>query len=87
MRLLLDQTLSPLLADELVAKGHDVVHVRELGLSAASDIAVMDAASGDGRVVVSASAHRPSRYSTKPVRRPRAPAGRPAGRIRRRVSS
>lgn len=54
MRLLLDQNLSPQLADGLVAEGHDVVHVRELGLSAASDTAVMDAASADGRVVVSA---------------------------------
>lgn len=54
MRLLLDQNLSPLLADDLVAGGHDVVHVRALGMSRASDVAIMDAASSDGRVVVSA---------------------------------
>lgn len=54
MRLLLDQNLSPLLAEELVARGHDAVHVRSLGMSAASDVAIMEAASIDGRIMVSA---------------------------------
>ena len=54
MRLLLDQNLSPLLADELVARGHDAVHVRSLGMSTASDPAILEAGSSEARIVVSA---------------------------------
>lgn len=54
MRLLLDQNLSPLLVEELAARGHDAVHVRSLGMSSASDTAIMEVASTEGRVVVSA---------------------------------
>ena len=53
MRLLLDQNLS-LLAEELVARGHDAVHVRSLGMGTASDLMIMDLASTEARVVVSA---------------------------------
>jgi predicted nuclease of predicted toxin-antitoxin system len=54
VRLLLDQNLSPLLAEELVARGHDAVHVRSFGMSTASDLMIMDLASAEARVVVSA---------------------------------
>jgi predicted nuclease of predicted toxin-antitoxin system len=54
VRLLLDQNLSPLLAEELVTRGHDAVHVRSLGMSTASDLMIMDLASTEARVVVSA---------------------------------
>ena len=54
MRLLLDQNLSPLLAELLVADGHDAVHVRSLGMSTASDLAIMETASADRRVLLSA---------------------------------
>lgn len=54
MRLLLDQNLSPALAEELVASGHDAIHVRSLGLSTANDVAIFDAADAESRVVVSA---------------------------------
>lgn len=53
MRLLLDQNLSPALADLLNAAGHDAVHVRSIGLSRASDDQIMTAAVTDRRVVVS----------------------------------
>ena len=54
MRLLLDQNPSPLLAEQLVAAGHDAVHVRSLGMSAASDVTILDEAAAAARVVVSA---------------------------------
>jgi predicted nuclease of predicted toxin-antitoxin system len=54
VRLLLDQNLSPLLAELLVADGHDAVHVRSLGMSTASDLTIMETASAEGRVVLSA---------------------------------
>jgi predicted nuclease of predicted toxin-antitoxin system len=56
VRLLIDQNLSPLLAEELVARGHDAVHVRSLGMSTASDPTIMEAASTEARVLVSADA-------------------------------
>jgi hypothetical protein len=54
VRLLLDQHLSPLLAEEPVARGHDAVHVRSLGMSTASDLMIRDLASTGARVVGSA---------------------------------
>jgi predicted nuclease of predicted toxin-antitoxin system len=41
MRFLIDNNLSPLLADELKAAGHDAVHVRDYGLQAATDEVVL----------------------------------------------
>ena len=54
MRFLLDENLSPLLATILAERGHDVVHVRQLGLTSAPDGAVLDAAAADHRVLISA---------------------------------
>jgi len=54
VKLLLDQNLSPLLADELVTRGHDAVHVRSRGMSTASDPAILEAAATEARTVVSA---------------------------------
>ena len=54
MRLLLDQNLSPLLVEVLAGLGHDAIHVRSLGMSTSSDVAILEAASRDARVLVSA---------------------------------
>jgi predicted nuclease of predicted toxin-antitoxin system len=54
VRLLLDQNLSPLLVEELAARGNDVIHVRSLGMSTSSDLAILEAAARNARVVVSA---------------------------------
>lgn len=40
MRFLIDNNLSPLLAARLKAAGHDVVHVRDIGLQASADSVV-----------------------------------------------
>jgi predicted nuclease of predicted toxin-antitoxin system len=71
MRFLLDENLSPKLADLLRTANHDVVHVRDIGLASASDQVVIEAARADDRVLISADtdigtllarshAHRPS---------------------------
>lgn len=54
MKFLIDNNLSPLLADALKAAGHDAVHLRDLGMQAATDHAVLEDARADGRILVSA---------------------------------
>jgi predicted nuclease of predicted toxin-antitoxin system len=54
MKLLIDNALSPVVAERLRAEGHDVAHVRDLGLASATDADVVDAAAADSRVLVSA---------------------------------
>jgi predicted nuclease of predicted toxin-antitoxin system len=54
VRFLVDENLSPLLADLLCAAGHDASHVRNLGMRGATDQAVMARAEEEQRVVVSA---------------------------------
>lgn len=52
MKLLLDQGLPRSAADLLRAAGIDAVHTGELGLSTATDIAILDEAVKTGRYVV-----------------------------------
>ncbi|MBW0088430.1 DUF5615 family PIN-like protein [Pseudonocardia sp. KRD-184] len=54
MRLLLDNNLSPRLIDIMSTGGWDVVHVASMGLRAASDRVVLEAARTDDRILVSA---------------------------------
>ena len=54
MRFLVDNNLSPLLAEHLKAAGHDAAHVRDYGLQAATDPLVLAQARGDNRVLISA---------------------------------
>lgn len=54
LRLLLDNMLSPWLAEHLSLAGHDAVHVRELGMSLATDSAILAPARDDGRTIISA---------------------------------
>ena len=53
MRFLLDQNQSPELVWRLSAVGHDVVHVRDLGLGEASDAYILEVARSADRIVVS----------------------------------
>jgi predicted nuclease of predicted toxin-antitoxin system len=54
MRLLLDENLSPALSRFLIEAGHDVVHVRDRGLTSATDDVVLALAAAEGRVLISA---------------------------------
>jgi predicted nuclease of predicted toxin-antitoxin system len=54
VKFLIDNNLSPLLADALKAAGHDAIHLRDLGLQAATDHVVLEHARADERILVSA---------------------------------
>lgn len=54
LRLLIDNALSPQLADGLRHAGHDATHVRDLGLQAAPDSEIFSLARAERRVLVSA---------------------------------
>jgi len=54
VRFLIDNNLSPLLGERLKAAGHDVVHVRDIGLRASTDSVVLERARAENRVLISA---------------------------------
>ena len=54
MNFLVDNALSPVVADRLRQAGHDAVHVRDYGLAAADDAVIFECAAQEGRVIVSA---------------------------------
>jgi len=54
VKFLIDNNLSSLLADALKAAGHDAVHLRDLGMQAATDDVVLEHARADERILVSA---------------------------------
>ena len=53
MKFLIDNALSPLVAQGLQQTGYDAVHVRNLGLAAADDRELFVLAASTGRVIVS----------------------------------
>ncbi|WP_214109285.1 DUF5615 family PIN-like protein [Acrocarpospora catenulata] len=54
MNFLIDENLSPRVAELLTKAGHDSVHVRDLDATSAPDTTVMTLAVADGRVIISA---------------------------------
>lgn len=54
MKLLVDNALSPALANLLVQAGFDAVHVRDLGIQHARDEVILDRALAEARAVISA---------------------------------
>lgn len=54
MRLLIDENLSPRVAGRLATADHDAVHVVDVGLGNTDDPVILDWASTNGRVIVTA---------------------------------
>jgi predicted nuclease of predicted toxin-antitoxin system len=52
MKFLIDNALSPLVADGLKSAGCDTVHVRDYGMQGASDAEILERALNENRVIV-----------------------------------
>lgn len=70
MRLLVDNALSPVLADLLRNAGHEAVHVRDVGLQHADDAAIFERAATQDFILVSADTDFAALLATRAASKP-----------------
>jgi predicted nuclease of predicted toxin-antitoxin system len=70
VKFLIDQNLSPRIAELLTKSGHDSLHVRDLQASNAPDHEIMNLAVAQGRVIVSADTDFGALLAHRRVREP-----------------
>jgi predicted nuclease of predicted toxin-antitoxin system len=70
VNLLIDNALSPVLADLLRKAGHEAVHVREVGLHHAADEEIFERAITEDQVIVSADTDFATLLATRSASKP-----------------
>lgn len=70
MKLLVDNALSPLVAQKLHDAGYDAIHVRDLGLATAPDEALFDLAFKEERIILTADTDFGTLLALRQVKKP-----------------
>lgn len=70
MRFLIDQPVSPIMANWLVDRGHEAVHVRDIGMARSADEQIVAHAVADDRIIVTSDLDYPRIIALAGGRRP-----------------